>query len=247
MDAQEVFKSTLINEDYSISSDIDRYHGCLRARVIKSRFFSGYMHLYASKYLNLNIGKTVGYNIKILVSSRDMKIGSNRDIDKDHQKLSRPEPGKAESAAPKTVKNIDKPIKDLLAAQHDPVGNKTHQVQQTDNQRMLAEWHNDEKLAITILIVGAGLVVYHFWKVSTSLGLHVQCVTFVIPSCEMKWHPCYSQSLAESLALSLIQQRLVALIFYLIGIQIMVKKNAKDMIWHLKSLRGLGTNGMKIE
>ena len=128
------------------------------------------MHLHASKYLNLNIGKTVGYNIKILVSSRDMKIGSNRDIDKDHKKLPQPEPGKAEGAASKTVKNIDKPIKDRLAAQHDPVGNKAHQVQQTDNQRMLTEWHNDEKLAITILIVGAGLVVYHFWQVLTPLG-----------------------------------------------------------------------------
>ena len=30
--------------------------------------------------LNLNIGKTKGYNYKILVSNTDMKIGSNRDI-----------------------------------------------------------------------------------------------------------------------------------------------------------------------
>ena len=37
--------------------------------------------------LNLNIGKTKGYNNKILVSNTDMKIGSNKDINKDHKKL----------------------------------------------------------------------------------------------------------------------------------------------------------------
>ena len=92
-----------------------------------------------------------------------MKIGSNRDINKDHKKLPPPEPGKAEGAAIKTVKSTDKPIKYHLAAQHDPVGHKAHQVQQTVNQRMPAERHNDEKLAIAILIAGAGLFAYHFW------------------------------------------------------------------------------------
>ena len=38
--------------------------------------------------LNLNIRKTKGYNNKILVSNTDMKIASNRDINKDHKKLS---------------------------------------------------------------------------------------------------------------------------------------------------------------
>ena len=37
--------------------------------------------------LNLNIGKTKEYNNKILVSNTGMKIGSNRDINKDRKKL----------------------------------------------------------------------------------------------------------------------------------------------------------------
>ena len=37
--------------------------------------------------LNLAIGKKEGYNNEILVSNTDMKIGSNRDINKDHKKL----------------------------------------------------------------------------------------------------------------------------------------------------------------
>ena len=53
----------------------------------------------------------------------------------------------AAHATPKMhlLKSIDKPIKE------------------TDNQKMLAEKHNDEKLPITILIVGDGLLAYHFW------------------------------------------------------------------------------------
>ena len=42
-------------------------------------------------YLSLSIGKTIRYNNKILVSNTDMKIGSNRDINKDHKELTLPE------------------------------------------------------------------------------------------------------------------------------------------------------------
>ena len=31
------------------------------------------------------------------------------------------------------------------------------------NLKILTEKHNDEKLAIIVLIVGTGLIVYHFW------------------------------------------------------------------------------------
>ena len=37
-----------------------------------------------------SIGKTKGYN-KILVTNTDMKIGSNRDINRDHEKLTLPD------------------------------------------------------------------------------------------------------------------------------------------------------------
>ena len=37
--------------------------------------------------LDLNIGTTKGYNNKILVSNTDMRIGSNKEINKDHKKL----------------------------------------------------------------------------------------------------------------------------------------------------------------
>ena len=103
--------------------------------------------------LNLNIGKTKGYNNRILVSSTGMKIGSNRDINKDHKNLTPPGPGRAEGVAhdaPKMMKSTNKPVKVHFVAQH-------------DNPEMLTERHNDEKLTITFLIVGTGLIAYHIW------------------------------------------------------------------------------------
>ena len=85
--------------------------------------------------LNLNIGKTKGYNNKILVSNTDMKTGSNRDMNKDHKKL------------PVTLPNVFKIV--ILAVRHD--------------LKILTEKHNDEKLAITFLMVGARFITYNFW------------------------------------------------------------------------------------
>ena len=135
MDAQQDFKSTfkaLINEDYSIGIDIERYQGALEHALSKVHFLVDMGTYMLPSNLNLNIGKTKGYNNKILVSSTDMKIGSNRDINKNHKKL---------------LPDVPKIV--IPVARHD--------------RKMLTEKHNDEKLAITLLIVEAGLIAYHFW------------------------------------------------------------------------------------
>ena len=46
----------------------------------------------------------------------------------------------------------------MLVVQHDPVRTTISQ-----NLKMLTTKHNDEKLAIALLIVGTGLIAYHFW------------------------------------------------------------------------------------
>ena len=79
--------------------------------------------------LNLSIVKKKGYNNKILVSNTDMKIGSNRDINKDNKKLP--------PDVPKTV---------ISTVRHD--------------LKMIIVKYNDEKLAITLSIVGGGLIAY---------------------------------------------------------------------------------------
>ena len=147
VDAQKVFKSTfkeLMKEDYSLGIDIERHQGVLEHALSKVDFSVGIGIYMLPSNLNLSIGKTRGYNNKVLVSNTGMKIGSNREISRDHKKLSVAKP-----AVPQTV---------IPVAQHDPVG-----VTRPHNLKMLTEKHNDEKLAITLLIVGSGLIAYHFW------------------------------------------------------------------------------------
>ena len=139
MDAQQVFKSTfkaLINEGYSIAIDIERYQGMLEHALSKVDFSVGIDIYMLPGNLSLNIGKTKGYNHKILVSNTDMKIGSKRDINKDHKKL------------PVTLPD-DTSEKVIPTVRHD--------------LKMLAEKYNDEKLAIILFIVGGGFIAYHFW------------------------------------------------------------------------------------
>ena len=137
VDAQQVFKSTfkaLINEDYSIGIDIERYQGVLEHALSKVDFSVGTGIYILPSDLNLNIGKTKGYNNKILVSNTDMKIGSNRDINRKKLTVTPP-------VAPKIV----------IPTARD------------DSLEVLAKKDKDEKLAITLLIVGAGMIAYHFW------------------------------------------------------------------------------------
>ena len=136
-----MFKA-LINEDYSIGMDIERYQGMLEHALSKVDFSVGIGICILPSNLNLSIGKTKGCNSKILVSNTDMKIGSNRGINRDHKKLS-----------PRNLSNTVIP-----AAQHDAVGTTI-----LHNLKMLTEKHSDENLAITVLNVVAGLIAYHFW------------------------------------------------------------------------------------
>ena len=140
VDVKQVFNSTfkaLINEDYSIGIDIERYQGVLEHALSKVDLSVGTDIYMLPSNLNLNIGKTEGYNNKILVSNTDMKIGSNRDINNDRKKL--------------LVTPPDVPKKEIPA------------VRQENPKKMITEGHNDEKLVMTLLIAGAGLIPYHVW------------------------------------------------------------------------------------
>ena len=141
VDAQQLFKDTfksLIKEDLSI--DIKKYQGVLEHALSKVDFSVGIGIYMLPSNLNLAIEKKEGYNNKILVSNTGMKIGSNKDINRDHKKF---------------------PVAKPNVAQHDPVGGIRRSYNL--NLKMLAEKHKDEKLAITILVVGAGLIANHFW------------------------------------------------------------------------------------
>ena len=117
------------------------YQDVLEHALSKVNFSVGMGIYILPSNLNLNIGSTKGYNNKILINSAGTKIGPNIEINKD--KL--PEPVNVKHDA-----SDKQPIEE-------------HGMAQDDNLRMLTEKHNDEKLAITFLIVGAGLIVYLFW------------------------------------------------------------------------------------
>ena len=88
VDAQKVFKDTfndLIRADLSI--DTEKYQGVLEHALSKVDFSVGVGIYMLSSNLNLNIRKKEGYNNKILVTNTDMKIRSNRDINRDRKKL----------------------------------------------------------------------------------------------------------------------------------------------------------------
>ena len=85
VDAQKVFKSTFKELFYCI--DIERYQGVLGHALSKVDFSVGIGIYMLASNLNLSIGKTNGYNNKILVSNTGMKIGLNRDINKDRKRL----------------------------------------------------------------------------------------------------------------------------------------------------------------
>ena len=110
VDVQEVFKSAfkvLIDEDYSISNDIQRYQDVLEHALSKVDFSVGIGIYMLPSNLNLKIGSTKGYNNKILISSAGMKIGPNIEINKD--KLT--EPGHVKHDP--SMKNTDKqPVKE---------------------------------------------------------------------------------------------------------------------------------------
>ena len=85
MDVQQVFKSmfnVVINEDYSISVEVDRYRRVLEHVSSKVDFYLGTRIYMLPPSLNLNIGKIVGDKNKILISNTEMKIVSNRNINK---------------------------------------------------------------------------------------------------------------------------------------------------------------------
>ena len=82
VDAQKVFNSIfkeLINEDFSIGIDVERYQGVLEYAISQLDFSVGIGIYMLPSNLNLSIGKTKGYYNKTLVSNTDMKICSNRD------------------------------------------------------------------------------------------------------------------------------------------------------------------------
>ena len=139
VNAQQLFKysfKSLINEDLFI--DIEKYQRLLEHALSKVDFSVGIGIYMLPSNLNVAIGKREESNNKILVSNTGTKIGSNIDINRDHQKF---------------------PVAKPNVVQHAPVGGRRPY---NLNLGMFTEKHNDEKLAITAIIMGVALIAYQF-------------------------------------------------------------------------------------
>ena len=139
----------MIKKDYSIDAHIDKYQSIFESALSKADFSIGTGIYMLPSNLNLNMGKTVGYNNKILIS-------------KDTSKL----------AQIKILTSLILTIKSHLWPHQNPVSHmvlhiwlkaQISQQNPVDDQKMLSEKHNDEKIVITFLIMGDGLIIYHFW------------------------------------------------------------------------------------
>ena len=75
----------MINEDFSINANIDRYQAVLEHALSNVDFGIATGICMVPSNLNLSIIKTVGYNDKLLIINIIMKIASTKDIKKNHK------------------------------------------------------------------------------------------------------------------------------------------------------------------
>ena len=143
LDAQNIYINSfeeLLKSDYSIAGDIARYQGVLECVMLKADFSVGGSIYMLSSNMNLNINKTQGFNNKILISESSYKLGFNNKVNAmTKQKTAIKTTPKPKTATLKKLRPHDREAK--ISVQN----------------------HNDEKIALSLLMTGTALVIYSFW------------------------------------------------------------------------------------
>ena len=83
LDAQNIYMNSfeeLLKSDYSIADDIARYQGILEHAMSKVDFSVGGGIYMLPSNMNLNIGKTQGFNNDILIAESSYKLGLNNRV-----------------------------------------------------------------------------------------------------------------------------------------------------------------------
>ena len=143
LDAQRIFINSfnnLVKSNYTIASDIARYQNVLEHARSKVDFSAGENIYMLPSDLNLRIRKTEGYNNKILISQSNFTLGINSDVNKVnkiHQS-----PHKVPTPQIKQQPQQQLPIHHQILAQH----------------------HEDEKVALTLLGIGLFFLVAYFFR-----------------------------------------------------------------------------------
>ena len=128
----------LLKSDYSIADDIARYQGVLQHAMSKVDFSVGGSIYMLPSNINLNINKTQGFNNDILIAESSYKLGLNNRVNAMAKQKTAITP-KQKTATLKKLRPHDREAK--ISVQN----------------------HNDEKIALSLLMTRTALVIYYFW------------------------------------------------------------------------------------
>ena len=141
LDAQNIYMNSfeeLLKSDYSIADDIARYQGVLEHAMSKVDFSVGVGIYMLPSNMNLNINKTQGFNNNILIAESSYKLGLNNKVN-----------AMTKQKTAIILKQKTATLKKLLP--HDR------------EAKISVQNHNDEKIALSLLMAGTALVIYYFW------------------------------------------------------------------------------------
>ena len=141
LDAQNIYMNSfeeLLKSDYSIADDIARYQGVFEHAMSKIDFSVGDGIYMLPSNMNLNINKTQGFNNIILIAESSHKLGVNNRVNAMAKQKTAITP-KQKTATLKKLRPHDREAK--ISVQN----------------------HNDEKIALSLLMTGTTLAIYYFW------------------------------------------------------------------------------------
>ena len=93
--------------------------------------------------MNLNINKTQGFNNKILISESSYKLGLNNRVNAIAKQKTAITPKQKTAIKPKQKTATLKKLR--------------------PHEKISVQNHNDEKIALSLLMTGTALVIYYFW------------------------------------------------------------------------------------
>ena len=141
-EAQNIYMNSfeeLLKSDYSTADDIARYQGVLEHAMSKVDFSVGGGVYMLPSNMNLNINKTQGFNNNILISESSYKLGLNNKVNVIAKQKTAIKPKQKTATAPK---------------QKTPKKLRPH-------EKISVQNHNDEKIALSLLMTGTVLLVYY--------------------------------------------------------------------------------------
>ena len=149
LDAQNIYINSFeehLKSDYSIADDIARYQGVLEHAMSKVDFSVGGGIYMLPSNMNLNINKTQGFNNKILISESSYKLGLNNNVNAMAKQKTAITPKQKTAITPKQKTATLKKLRP-----HDR------------EAKISVQNHNDEKIALSLLMTGTALAIYYFW------------------------------------------------------------------------------------